>query len=588
MIVAMKKAAIIVRQQDVEAALKDLRDLGVLHVEHQKMPQGRALESLREEAALLREALNILSIVGAAPSSGPSRVLNPEGRFAALYIIDLYKRLEHLKDYASSLKGTIGAWEPWGNFEPSAIGSLAQQGVYVSLFHAPAHELKDLSAEAAVEIVRRDRGMVYGAVVSREKIALPFKEIAFPKMSLSKMRTRLAQDQERVVSLEESLRKAFVYQGALTQALSSCEASLQFEEARQGMGQEGELAYIAGFIPQDAAMGLLSAAQRHAWAVAVTDPAPDEIPPTLLRNPRWITLISPVMKLLEITPGYTELDISPAFLLFFSLFFGMLIGDAGYGLVYLSLTFWVHRSFGKKIKDKTSFFLFYFLSSSAIIWGILSGTFFGQAWLAAYGVGALVPRLNDVNFVQAFCFSVGAVHLTIAHLWRFAVLWPSLVALAELGWVSIIWACFFLAKNLLLGDPFPWFGRHLIIAGLALVVFFAHFQKNILKAFAAGLGTLALSLMNNFTDVVSYVRLFAVGLAGVAIADAFNFMASGAAAEGIGGMIAAVFIVIAGHALNIILGPMSVLVHGVRLNVLEFSGHAAVTWSGVPYRPLKK
>jgi V/A-type H+-transporting ATPase subunit I len=587
MIVAMKKAAIIVRQQDVGTALEDLRDLGVLHVEHQKMPQGRSLESLREEEAILREALNILSISGAG-KPGAGRSLAPEGQAAARHIVDLYKRLEHLKDYASSLQGAISAWEPWGDFDPSAFTSLASQGIRVSLFYAPAHELEGLPAEAAVEIIRRNRGMVYGMVVARQNITLPFKETALPKMSLSKMRVRLARDQERIAYLEELLRKASVYKESLIQALRSYETSLPFEEARQGMGQEGELAYIAGFIPHDAQNGLLSAAKRHAWAVSVTDPAPEEISPTLLRNPRWIALISPAMKLLEITPGYTELDISPAFLLFFSLFFGMLIGDAGYGLVYLLLTFWAHRSFGGKIEDKTPFFLFYLLSSCAIVWGLLSGSFFGQAWLVARGFTALVPQLGDVNFVQAFCFSVGAVHLTIAHLWRFAVQWPSLVALAELGWVSIIWACFFLAKNLLLGDPLPWFGKYLIIAGLVLVVFFVNFQKNILKAFASGLGTLALNLVNNFTDVVSYVRLFAVGLAGVAIADAFNFMASGAAAAGIGGMIAAVFILIVGHMLNIVLGPMSVLVHGVRLNVLEFSGHAAVTWSGVPYRPLKK
>ncbi len=85
---------------------------------------------------------------------------------------------------------------------------------------------------------------------------------------------------------------------------------------------------------------------------------------------------------------------------------------------------------------------------------------------------------------------------------------------------------------------------------------------------------------------LQFSAFFAVGLATIAIADAFNFMAAGAAASGIIGIIGAVAIVIAGHALNIVLGPMSVLVHGVRLNVLEFSGHAAVTWSGTPYKPL--
>jgi len=151
-----------------------------------------------------------------------------------------------------------------------------------------------------------------------------------------------------------------------------------------------------------------------------------------------------------------------------------------------------------------------------------------------------------------------------------------------------LWAAFFIAKTLLLGDAFPPSGKWLIIAGLVLVLFFTNPQKNLLKAIGNGLGTIALSLMNNFTDIVSYVRLFAVGLATVAIADAFNAMALSVASGGIVAVIMGGLILVAGHGLNIILGPMSVLVHGVRLNVLEFSGHANVTWSGFEYKPLSE
>ena len=99
---------------------------------------------------------------------------------------------------------------------------------------------------------------------------------------------------------------------------------------------------------------------------------------------------------------------------------------------------------------------------------------------------------------------------------------------------------------------------------------------------------IALGLVNNFTDVVSYVRLFAVGLAGVAIADAFNVMVTSSGTGSIAAIIGTVLILIAGHALNFVLGPMSVLVHGVRLNVLEFCSHASVTWSGFSYKPFSK
>ena len=160
---------------------------------------------------------------------------------------------------------------------------------------------------------------------------------------------------------------------------------------------------------------------------------------------------------------------------------------------------------------------------------------------------------------------------------------PSLSALSDAGWVCVLWSAFFIAKTLILNDPFPYFGKWLIITGLGLVIFCTNPQRNILKAVASGLGAVALSLMNNFTDVVSYVRLFAVGLAGVAISDTVNSLAAG-----FGAGVISVLIIFLGHTINIVLGPMSVLVHGIRLNVLEFSGHASLSWSGTAYKPLKE
>jgi V/A-type H+-transporting ATPase subunit I len=189
--------------------------------------------------------------------------------------------------------------------------------------------------------------------------------------------------------------------------------------------------------------------------------------------------------------------------------------------------------------------------------------------------------------MQTFCFFLGTLHLSIAHSWRAYLKFPSLKALADVGWICILWTAFFLARTLILGEAFPPWGIWLIATGIVLVILFTNPQANVLRAIGEGLGTVALSLMNNFTDVISYVRLFAVGLAGLAIADITNTLSSGLG-DGVAALAAGVVIILIGHSLNIILGPMSVLVHGVRLNVLEFSGHANVTWSGFAFEPLKE
>jgi V/A-type H+-transporting ATPase subunit I len=256
-------------------------------------------------------------------------------------------------------------------------------------------------------------------------------------------------------------------------------------------------------------------------------------------------------------------------------------------MVYILITLGLQKKMKMSTEMKTTVSLFYLLGSCAIIWGVLTGTFFGQAWLLNLGFKPLIPQLNDANFMQTFCFFLGALHLSIAHSWQAYLKFPSLKALADIGWICVLWTAFFVARTIILGEAFPSWGIWLFAAGIVLVILFTNPQAHVLRGIGDGLGTVALSLMNNFTDVISYIRLFAVGLATLAIAETTNTLSSGLG-DGIAALAAGVVIILIGHSLNIILGPMSVLVHGVRLNVLEFSGHANVTWSGFTFEPLKE
>jgi V/A-type H+-transporting ATPase subunit I len=420
--------------------------------------------------------------------------------------------------------------------------------------------------------------------ISKGRTDIPFKEIDPPKMSLSGMNARLKEEAAAIRAIKENMIRHLTYLDTFTRIKKALEKELEFHEALKGMGHAAGLAYIAGYLPFDSAKRLAEKAKEERWALRITDPSEGDMVPTLIRNPGWVSVIKPVLRLLTILPGYREIDISPLFLLFLGLFFGMIIGDAGYGALYATLTFFAQRRFGKKLKDDTIFRLFYFFSSCAIFWGVLTGTVFGQEWFIRAGFKPFVPLLNNTKFLQALCFFIGAFHLTLGHAWQAVRKSPSLTALADVGWIMVLWSAFFFAKMLILNDPLPQFVNPILAAGVFLVILFASPQRNIFKMVGMGLRTLVLSIMNNFTDVVSYVRLFAVGLAGVAISDTVNMLASLFGGDNI---LLRVMILFLGHTINIVLGPMSVLVHGIRLNVLEFSGHADLTWGGVPYRPLE-
>jgi len=587
MIVPMKKVNIVLQAKDASAAVGQLGRLGVLHIEHQRPPVDKDTSIIQDEISLIDQAIGILAEV-----ESDERRIPPDGKqmnnwqFIARHIIELEKRVQQLEDYRRSLSLSMKEWEEWGDFDPRQIKAFSEKNIFVRLYRIPAKEIKNLPPEAIIKEFGRSGGLVNCAIVSRAEIKIPFKELKLPKFGVKQMQERIREDRRVIGLVKKDLQEHTYFRRHLSEVRSRLLAQFEFQKALAGMGKTGELSYITGYSPGDLTDRLIEGAKQEKWAIMITDPSEDDRVPTLIRNPRWVSMISPIFKLIDITPGYREIDISLWFLLFLSVFFGMLIGDAGYGIVFFILTLFARKKIGKRVKDQSIFTLFYIFSLCAVGWGVLSGTFFGQEWLIAYSIEPLVPALRNNRNLQSICFLIGAIHLTIGHGWRMILKFPSLAALADAGWVSVLWGAFFLARTLILGDAFPVFGKWLVIGGAISIVLFTSPNRNLLKGVGRGFGQLLLNLVNTFTDLVSYIRLFAVGLATVAVADAFNNMALQVGFNNIFSGLVGALILFVGHTFNIILGPMAVLVHGVRLNVLEFCNHVDVKWSGFSYSPL--
>ena len=591
MIVKMKKATILFESRDAEATVQSLRTLGVLQVEHQNPPEGRDISVLQEKVALLESSFGILNQVMASEKPiQPQNTIGGDWMAVVNHLIELGRRQEQLESSSRTINGQISEWERWGDIDPDQILHLKQNGIYLTLYQVPVQEIRSFPDDVVVKTIFTAGDIAHCVVISQRSFECAFLEIPPPKQSLSLLKSRLAENTRGMEVIKGEITESASFYEALFTIKKNLEKEIEFQQVVSGMGREGAISYVTGYIPLDMEGHLITKARNNQWGISITEPSAGDNVPTLLRNPKWVERIKPVLKLLGITPGYHEIDVSMPFLVFFSLFFGILIGDAGYGLVYvlltLLLTIWLYKTMKLNKEKRTIVSLFFLLGSCAIVWGLLTGTFFGQGWLTP-----LVPQLNNPNVMQTFCFFLGAFHLSIAHSWRAYLKFPSLTALADIGWICVLWTAFFLARTLILGDAFPPFGIWLVAAGVILVILFTHPQVHrVFRGIGEGLATVALSFMNNITDVISYVRLFAVGLATLAIAETTNMLASDASGSGSGmvAIMAGVVILIIGHGLNIILGPMSVLVHGVRLNVLEFSGHANVTWSGVTFEPLKE
>lgn len=579
MIVRMKRLTLLCLASARDAALRTLQDMGVVHVTSLRPPDSRALETARTHLAYIKRALETMPPKPAVPPSGLS---------ADVVVSLVWTMLQDRKDAEDALSELLAERtriEPFGSFEPAMIKALAVRGIFIKLYVASVDAVPAAPEGAVLVEVARDKKDAYLALVARSDVALPIPEFRLPDRSLREIDEQIAECRARLDDCLAALRQHEGDHAAVAALRDQLEDSVHFLEARDGMGSAAPVAYLRGYIPREAEPLVIEAARREGWGVQVSEPDSDEEVPTLIRNPVWVRPIKAVLDFIGVLPGYREIDISAVFLFFLSIFFAMLVGDAGYGLIFIALT-----AFGRRKLPRApayAFHLMYLMSICTVVWGTLTGTWFGAGRLPAFLEGMAVSWLREPRNVMFLCFLLGSIHLTIAHLWIIARGWNSLKALAQLGWIGSTWTMFYMARNLVLGQPLPeWVGL-LFGVSVVLIILFMTAPRDFKDEWFNHV-MLPLNLVSNFVDVVSYIRLFAVGTAGYAVASSFNNMILGGGVEGVVAGLFAALLLFLGHTLNILLSVMGVLVHGVRLNTLEFSSHIGMAWTGLPFRPFRK
>ena len=582
MIVKMKKLTLLCTRSSQEKTLAALRDLGVVHLQHVQPPEGGDLEKARDHFAHLQRALEVLPKHPHATPSGKTAYETVQA------VWDLIHRKQALTEQIEMLDMEVRRYEPFGSFSPETVRELTVKGISVKLYKAPAKVRLEVPGGASMVELSRTRNTVCFALIGRDGITVDAEEIPLPAQSLADMRKQIETLRTESERTDVEFHSYAGDRAAVAALAEEAMDSVHYLEARAGMGSAEEVVYLRGFFPCEKESSVRQTAEASGWAAMIYDVTSEDNPPTLLRNPKWVSPIQAVFKIIGVTPGYHEVDISAFFLLFLSLFFAMLVGDAGYGLLFLGLTLFAKRRFCKL--PQQGFNLLLITSTCTIIWGTLTGVWFGMADLPAVlgqlKIGWLTGDRANEN-IMLLCFFIGAVHLTIAHAWNTLRIINSWQALAQLGWIGSTWTMFFTARTMVLYYPFPPVMGWVMAVSVVLIVLFMNPVHKI-KSEWFNYAVLPLSIVSNFTDVVSYLRLFAVGSAGFAVASAFNGMAMRVGFDDVLRGAGAALILFSGHALNIMLSTMGVMVHGIRLNTLEFSGHIGMQWTGRPYRPFRK
>ncbi len=594
MITPMKKITLFVTSRDRESFVADLRALGVVHIKNIRQPQANEIDVLEDEISRVKKAISVL----ASYKDGGSTISPSEHKTDLLKEADAIgqaweNKCDTTEDLAD-LQAKLNWYKPWGGFNPSDIENFKKYNIFIRLYNIGLKEFKALENKSNLKAIKQTIDRVYVIAVFQDReSALPFEELTLPKENYDDILEDVIALKTKTEEMDSFLKTKLRLEAQLKKHLKPLENKDNFLRVMFGMKEEDKFYYLSGFCPADQVAGLISLSKAKNAAYAIEDPAEGEDVPTLIRNPKWIKIIEPVFKFMNTIPGYREHDISALFLLFFTLFFAIIIGDAGYGILFFAATFYLR----KKIKNapKEIFQLLYVLSTATIIWGAMTGSWFGVEKIAnlPFMHALQIEKFDSTiaenrNFIMFFCFCIGVVHLTLAHI----VLWfktmNSPKSISQIGWVLILWASFFLAGQMVIGITFPAFAKYLFCAGLFLVVIFSNFQKNLLKGILVTLIDLPFKIIGCFSDIISYLRLFAISYASVVIVGIFNeFTGTIGFDSFLRGLLCAA-ILFFGHALNIVLSILAVVVHGVRLNMLEFAGHLNMEWSGREYIPFKE
>ena len=356
-------------------------------------------------------------------------------------------------------------------------------------------------------------------------------------------------------------------------------AKLRFLEVEAGLHDAGEVFVLKGWVParQSASLAAAVAGLQAPAALQIAPPEDDDQPPTRFENRAWCRPIENLYRLLGVFPGYRERDISPVFLPALTIFTGLLIADAGYAALALLALAAAYRPLVARGTPKPVLHLALVLCGGVLAVGALTNTWFGESLIRLTPFDGTDGRWQGL--LQRLCFTLGAVHLSIAHLLRVWGRPLRLAALAEAGWVLFIWAMLALVNKLVLGTPAPAWMLPAFQVSLALVLVFTAPSRNPLASLGRGLGAIALNAAAFLSDIISYIRLWAVGLAGGILAASFNELAGDLP------LAAMVLVLVPAHLLNLSLGLVAVFAHGVRLNLLEFSNHLGQEWSGREYEP---
>lgn len=606
MVTKMTKYSFILLSEQTEGFLNSLQELGVVDISRSLKPIDEQSSGMLAEADRAKKALSIL----AACKAGSDKDFKSDG-CPVDAVLETQDRIAEISTEIAAAKKEIAVRQPWGSFRSEDIHRLESQGLKLRFYSCMKKKFDPSWAEIRpLEVISETESKVFFVTVSptEEEYSFPIEAIPAPEGSVNEeeeklalLQSKLEKEQQLLANLKscsDEIRKAY------NDSLSRLD--LYFAEAATEKAVDNYLTVLTGFAPTSDDKRLCASFDSMDIYYSHEAATKEDNPPVKLKN-NWFAKNFEVLTGMYGVPAYDEFDPTPVLGPFFMLFFAMCMGDAGYGILLMLIALVLRL----KMKDSSlgkMHRLIAFLGGMTFVVGIFLGTFFGMsileaswapAWLKGLCIDGWFPDAKIAGFpVQmVLAVAIGVLHICLAMIIKtinFTKRFGFKKTVATWGWTTLIVGGLVVVSlgmtEVLSAEAFKWTIIALaVVSGLAIYVFNTP-GRNPLLNIGSGLWDTYNMVTGLLGDVLSYIRLYALGLAGGMLGNAFNIMGTMILDIPVPGVnwVFCIIILIFGHVLNLAMSCLGAFVHPLRLTFVEYFKNSGYEGSGAKYNPMTK
>ena len=612
MITKMNKLTLLVYHKEYIDFLQRLRQVGVVHIVERKSGAVENPEVEKQMALIARykrtiKRLERCAVENLQPAKGY------DGAMAAIEKCDtLLAEIEQRKGILQTLDKDAAALAPWGEFDVTTIEKLESAGYDIRFFISPAKNFcQEWVDEYNAIVVAEQASRLYFVTVTPKHVVVDIDaEVAkLPDASLSALESEKERVEQQIETFSAELDKLAVAElNTLRAANDALMHDLEFMKvALDGEKVSGDkLVLLEGWAPEENLAELKAMLDESGAFYDVRPVRRGDEAPVKLKNNAFTRMYEMLTKMYGMPSG-TDFDPTPILAPFFSLFFAFCMGDAGYGLILILMGFILKKKLKSDLAGMMNLVITLGIFTTLI--GAVLGTFFGMSLLSDFDLPEKIRQFIIAGDIELFgstydkqmilALGIGVVHISIAMTVKAinnTVFYGFKESLSAWGWWLVVVGGAVLGTLTFLSaipaEVSKWAFIGIGSVGALGIYIFNNLRRNVFANIGAGIWDTYNMASGLLGDVLSYIRLFALGLAGGMLGQTFNSLALMLVdgKEGLGAVIGWVgfgLIIIFGHTLNIAMSCLSAFVHPLRLTFVEYFKNAGYEGKGVEYKPFK-